>query len=134
MASDLPTAIRIARGMPIISKQKRGKLPRMVAILSDGRLAFYGENSFRQHPFAVRYLGPFKPCLHAELDALRKAVSYYTKITGKRRADTRGIDLSGYSLSIARVLVSGEPANAKPCSGCTRAISDLNVGSVRWTE
>ena len=96
---------------------------RLGAILTDGKNCFYGWNSWKTHPLQKKFgSNSDKIHLHSEIDAFRWAI--YNGVT----------DFSNYTLYIARVLKNNEPANARPCEGCQRAIIHFGVRDVVWTE
>jgi hypothetical protein len=104
-------------------------------VLTDGVSLFIGRNSYRSHPVAKRFSGTdAKICLHGEIDALVKATNYFTKRSGIHRSKAFSVDLSGFSISVARVLADGSPALAKPCQSCQRALDHFNIKHVEWTE
>jgi len=112
----LEKAIKLARRNPVQG------LPRMAAILQtkDG-FEYYGFNSRKTHPLAAKFgKNPNTLCLHAELDAMRKALS---------NRDS----LEDSILFVARVFKNGQPALAKPCEGCQRAITAFGIKEVEWT-
>jgi len=98
------------------------KLPRMAAVLftKDGR-QWNGFNRYKTHPLQKKFGRNSESIyLHAEIDAICQAVKHTT--------------IEGASLYIARVLKNGEPALAKPCVGCERAIVHFGIRYVEWTE
>lgn len=109
----LPRAISLARANPVQN------LPRMAAIITDGkRIVSTGFNSRRTHPLAARFQrNPAALCIHAELAAIVNARE----------------PIAGMTMYVARVLKSGEPALAKPCVGCERAIAAFGIKDVTWT-
>ena len=113
----LERAIEVARGNTI------KKLPKMGAILlTKGGNVYYGINRYRTHPLQKKFgRNRNSVYLHAEIDAIVKAMRYEKSIMGAR-------------LYVARVLKNGRPALAKPCPGCQRAIMAFRIGKVEWTE
>ncbi len=100
-------------------------LPRMgaVLVLRNGDI-FYGYNQQRSHPFQKQWAKhPEAIFLHAEIDALIRAM--------KMVPDEM---IVGSSIYIARVLKNGQPALAKPCSGCLGALIHFGVDNIWWTE
>lgn len=98
-------------------------LPKLCAILTDGRALYTGYNSRKTHPLQHRFNSPYKPHLHAELDAIRRA------------ARVHGSNLKRFTLYVARVHRSTDvSALAKPCVGCQRAIMAFNIQQVEWTK
>lgn len=98
-------------------------LPRMAAILvTRSGNAYTGYNSRKTHPLAKRFgRNDQAICIHAEIDAIRRAVA-------------AGDDLRGSRMWVARVFRDGRPALAKPCIGCQRAIVSFGIVEVEWTE
>lgn len=94
-------------------------LPRMAATIYDGRrMASYGLNSRRTHPLQARFgRNEQSLCLHAEIAALANARQ----------------SVAGMVMYVARVYRNGEPALAKPCAGCERAIVEFGLSDVQWT-
>lgn len=129
----LQEVIRRARLRKLIIPRGSSSISRMVACLSDGTSTFWGENSYKTHPMVRRFSrNPDRCCTHAELSAIIKAVSYFTKITGKRRDSY--VSLTRFSMYIARVLADGSPALSKPCPDCSRAIYFYEISNVEYTE
>lgn len=117
----LDTAIKYAKNNPIKARG-RNSISRFCAVLTDGFTSFIGYNSYRTHPLQVRFSKDSdKGCTHAEISAISKAIK------GAYR------DLSGYTLYVARLLASGEPGLAKPCSVCQEAINYYGIGKVEYT-
>jgi len=82
---------------------------------------FVGFNSYKTHPLAKKFQkNKDTICLHAEVDAIRKAVS-------------SGASTEGSKMFVARVLKNGKAALAKPCTGCQRALVAFGVEKVEWT-
>lgn len=132
----LSLAIRIARARPLFAKRGTGTIGRMAAVLSDNRLAWIVVNQpGRSHPLQARYATHSdRVWLHAEVDCLRQAINYFTGIQGVRRDNLSAIDLSGFTMSVARVLADGTPSLAKPCAGYMAAIKRFKIEKVVWTE
>ena len=127
----LNQAIRLARARPLIRPKGHNSISRFCAILSSKNLSFVGYNSYHTSPFYLKY-NPW--CFrHAELHAVQQALQYFTKIQGRRRDDTEGISLGNFSLYIARVLVDGSPALAKPCRYCSKCLSDFGIHKIYFT-
>lgn len=100
----------------------RQKLPRLVAILETRKGVYVGQNSYKTHPLAKKFgRNNESICLHAEVDAIRKALMC-------------GDEVEGSTLFVARVLKNGREALAKPCEGCQRAIIHFGVKNVHWTK
>lgn len=109
-------AVKKARSNPVVG------LPRLAAILrtKDGT-EYVGFNSRKTHPLAKEFGRKQETiCLHAEVDAIRQALR-----------DSR--DPSGGYMYVARVLKNGQPALAKPCEGCQRALVAFDIQNVRWS-
>lgn len=94
------------------------------------RLISIGVNEMKSHPFQAKY-GKNKDSifLHAEISTIKNAL--------------RKIDVDAFknaTLLIARLKRPSAQAKtwiyglAKPCSGCTRAIADFNIGNVIYTD
>ena len=115
----LAMALQVARDNPVQG------LPRMGAIICDNRgYLAQGMNSKKSDPLAAKYgRHPDAVYPHAELAAIKAALWR-----------TRGENLSGCTLYVARVLKDGTPALAKPCIGCQRAILEFGIGNVEWTS
>lgn len=112
----LDRAVKAARTNPVIG------LPKLAAVLTCKSGNYYvGYNSRQTHPLAKKF-GRHEDaiCLHAEVDAIRRACA-------------AGDDCRGASLSVARVLRTGQTAMAKPCEGCQRAIISFQIKEVDWT-
>jgi tRNA(Arg) A34 adenosine deaminase TadA len=100
-------------------------LPRMGAVILDrrGRMVGEGMNSRKTDPLASKYSRhPEALCLHAEIAAIKTALRFI-------EVD----DLPDCTLYVARVLKNDEPALAKPCLGCEKAIVEFGIGNVEWT-
>jgi len=94
------------------------------------RLISVGVNEMKSHPFQAKY-GKNKDSifLHAEISTIKHAL--------------RKIDLDDFrhaTLLITRLKRPSAQAKtwiyglAKPCSGCSRAIADFNIGNVIYTN
>lgn len=130
----LQLALRLARNRPLIKPRGSSSISRMVAVVSDGVSTFIGENSYRSHPMVARFSkNPDRICLHAESAAVIKALRYFTSRLGIRRDDIYSIDLSGFSIYVARVLADGSPANARPCEDCQRMLKSFNINRIEHT-
>ncbi len=98
-------------------------LPKLAAIL----VTKYGEeyvglNSRKTHPLAAKFGRNSKSiCLHAEVDAIRRALRDYSSLEGAK-------------MYVARVDKGGNPRLARPCTGCQRAIVAFGIEEVEWTE
>lgn len=109
-------AVSAARANPVVG------LPRMAAALRTRKgEVIVGLNSRKTHPLAKRFGKNSEAiCLHAEVDAIR-------------RATTAGLDVVGASVFIARVGANDHPRLAKPCLGCQRALIAFDVKDIQWT-
>ena len=131
----LTLAVRLANARPLITPRGSSSISRVTTVLSDGVSQFIGNNSYRSHPF-VKYFSESdsKICLHSELDALNKAVRYFSRRSGvSYKKSISHLFLSGFTASVARVLSNGEPALAKPCSVCQKALDHFKVSNIEWT-
>src|ERR1700742_198052 len=100
----LALAIRLARARDMPAKLGNQRMPRMVAILSSRNVAFIGINSPRTSPLQARFADrPDRTATHAEIHCLEQAIRYFSKINHSRRI-VDNLDLSGFRLSVARVL------------------------------
>lgn len=114
----LDLAVHHARQNPII------KLPQMAAVIVRRNVIAIGYNSLKSHPLAARFGRHDEAIyLHAEVDAIKNALRF-----------CRPNELAGCSMYVARVLKNGEPALAKPCKGCVRALATFGIEDVYWTE
>lgn len=131
----LSLAIKLARSRPHIQSRGKSSISRMVAVLTDGTSTFIGENSYKSHPL-VRYFSrhPDKICRHCEMDAVIKAIQYFTGKAGVSRKSFFDVSLEGFSLSVARVLSDGTPALAKPCTECDDMIRFFGIDTVEYTN
>lgn len=119
MNPHLSYAIELAKNNPI------EKLPALAAVLvlKEGGYVT-GYNRLKTHPLQARFSSrPGAIYLHAEVDAIVNALRYHTLS-----------DLDGSALYVARVLKNGQPALAKPCAGCQRAIVHFGIQHVEWTQ
>ena len=115
----METALDLARRNPVQD------LPRMAAVILNkrGHIVSYGMNSRKSDPLAAKYgRHPDAVYPHAELAAIKAALTVIS-------VD----ELRDCTLYVARVLKNGEPAMARPCTGCQRAISEFGIGNVVWT-
>lgn len=129
----LSLALKLARKRQLIVPRGSSSISRMCAVLTDGNSTFHGYNSYRSHPLAKQFSShPEKICLHAEVDALIKAKSYFTKVAGTRRDSY--VNLSDFRMYIARVLADGSPGLAKPCASCQEALRWFQIKDVSYTE
>lgn len=131
----LDLALSLARSRPLIVPRGSSSISRMVAVMTDASLTFVGNNSYKSHPMVVLLTkNPDRNCLHCEMDAVRKACNYFTSKLGVRRTDLSKVDLSDFTMSIARVLYDGTPALAKPCEICQGMLDNFSINKVEWTE
>lgn len=129
----LALALNLARKRRLITPRGSSSISRFCAVLTDGRSSFTGCNSYKTHPLALRFSNYHsKTCIHAEISAIIEAKNYFTKISGTRRDDY--VDLSGFKMSIARVLADGSPGRATPCGACREALRWFRINEVEWTE
>lgn len=120
----LEIAIKEALKNPI-QRKGRNSISRFAAVLTNHKgKTWIGFNSYRTHPLQYKFSGNSDQiCTHAEIAALAKACR-----------NGPYIDLSEYTMYVARVLKDGTPALARPCPVCAGAISEFGVGNVVWTE
>ena len=115
-------ALELARDNPGASGAK------CAAILSLGNQKFFGFNSMKSHPFALRYSKNDDAIyFHAETAAIWNALNLI---------DPR--DLKRATMYVARVAKpfangSWESALAQPCVGCARCIAESGINSVYYT-
>lgn len=100
-------------------------LPKMAAIISKRkRIISTGLNSRKTHPMMQRFTDNYlRVCLHAEMAAINNAI--------KSNAEQ---ELQGADIFVARITKSGEPAIAKPCPICQKALDTYGIAGVYWTE
>ncbi len=118
----LRIAVREALKNPIEPKG-RNSISRFAAVLTDGKgQTFVGLNSYKSHPLQYRFSRDAeRSCIHAEVAAKACRNGPY-------------VDLSSYTMYVARVLRDGTPGLAKPCMYCWGCIEEFGVGRVEWTE
>lgn len=135
MTPNLRKALEDARRRQRIVPRGSSSISRVSAVLSDGVASFLGRNSYKSHPVAKKFSETdAKICIHAEVSALIKASSYFTSRAGLHRSKALSVDLSSFSISVARVLADGSPALARPCQNCQRALDHFNITKIEWTE
>lgn len=106
--------------LPYVARAKVGAI-----IVYKKRIIAFGRNRYKTHPLQARYgRNEQSIFLHAEIDAIRQAISF---------------DLSNTSLLVLRVKRSFPTGpfhmgNSKPCSGCMRAIAAFGIKDVWWSE
>jgi tRNA(Arg) A34 adenosine deaminase TadA len=96
-----------------------------------GAVVTMGQSQYKTHPLQARFAShPDRIYLHAEIDAIAKALRWITPET-----------LSKCELHIARAKEYRNiesrwrgPGLAKPCTGCARAIAAFGIKKVIWTE
>jgi len=88
-----------------------------------GKVISSGVNSFsKSHPLQEKFgCTPYKIFLHAEIDAIVKALR-------------KNEDLSGFRLAIARVCGDSSDAQAFPCDGCIEALGSYGCDSVTYFD
>ena len=99
------------------------KLPKLAAVLvTKNKTVFIGFNRYKTHPLQKKFSrNSSSLCLHAEMDAIVQA----------SRAK---VDIEGGAIYVARVNKKMQPALAKPCEGCERALVHFGIKIVEWTE
>jgi deoxycytidylate deaminase len=99
-------------------------LPRMAAVIVfKNEVISIGYNQRKSHPFQKQFSqSDLKICLHAETDALRKALKI---LDCKEISKTR--------IYIARVLKNDSIAKAKPCTICQNALNAYGIQAY-WTD
>lgn len=86
-------------------------------VVRKGKLISVGFNQRKSHTLAVRYSGShLKNCIHAELDAI------------KRARETQGLDMV-----VLRLNRQGQEMMSKPCPACMRMIGDSGISRVLYT-
>lgn len=127
-------AIKQARLNPI-KPTGRNSISRFAAILSNGKQTFIGFNQYKTHPLQAKFgINDESIYLHAELNAIIKAINWRARQKGVSYGKKEICDLSDYQMVIARVLRNGNPGCAKPCSGCFEAIKHFNISKIEWSE
>lgn len=125
-------AIKEARKNPI-EPIGRNSISRFAAILFDGRgTIFTAFNSYKSHPLQAKFgINSESVHLHAEVNCLVKATRWFAQRKGVNYSQI--VDLSDFSMAVARVLRDGTPALAKPCTGCAKALIAFGIRDVSWT-
>ena len=83
-----------------------------------------GYNSYKSHPLQARFADrPDRIFLHAEIDALRRALRYILPSV-----------LEECTLLVTRRTKDGKLAMARPCAGCQRALATFGIREVRYTD
>ncbi len=116
----LDVAFKVAEANPI------DDLPKMAAVLIDskGKIVAIGMNRLKSHPLQKRYArNHHSILLHAEIDALRRAVKTHTRA-----------EIAEMSIFVARVNKNGLPCLAKPCKGYEQDLKAFGIKSIVWTE
>lgn len=131
----LQIATTIAAGRPFIEPRGNTSMPRMVAILENGKDYYEGWNSYKTHPLQARFKdNPEKDCIHAETAAIGDAIRDHTSKLGIKRNDLSSFSLKGFTLHVARVDKGGRPVLAKPCSACQKMIDSFGISQVNYTR
>lgn len=96
-------------------------------VTKKGRLIATGVNSYKTHPIMLgEGYKPEQIHLHAEVDAIKNALRLITQA-----------ELSKCSLYVVRVKKDKHgnyvQGLAKPCKGCSRAITSFGIQKVEWT-
>lgn len=99
-------------------------LPRMAAIVTyKKQIIGIGYNSLKTHPKQYHFSKrETKQHIHAEMAAIINALSNSNN------------NLEGASIYVARVLKNNQPALAKPCPVCQKAIEFYGIKRVFYTE
>lgn len=119
-------AIHHARSNPIVPRG-RTSIGRMGALITNGEVGAYGQNSYKTHPLARKFSGDDnRICLHAELAALIRFQSRFVK--------PFEFDMKDFDIYVARVLKNNTPALAKPCNACMGALRYFNIRDIYWTQ
>jgi deoxycytidylate deaminase len=130
-STNLLRAIELAKTNPI-KPLGRNNISRFACVLDNSWVQHTGFNSYKTHPLQKKFGSNSESIhIHAELDAIIKAIRWEASQAGARYKDIT--DLSKYRLSVARVLNDGTPSIAKPCSGCLKAIASFNIKEMEWT-
>jgi len=117
----LELAIKHALLNPIKARG-RTSMPRLAAVLSDGRSTVVGYNSYKTHPLQARFgTDEHKVHIHAEISAISRGA--------RRRLRFRDC-----TLYVARVTADGRVSNATPCEGCMAAIVSFGIKKLQYTE
>ena len=129
----LDKALDLARANPI------KELPKMAAILTDGRQSFVGLNRLKSHPLQKKFAKhPSGIYIHAEIAAIVKALRWHGIAACRWRANSEEVDypsrFENYTLYVARARNSGQAGLAKPCEGCLSAIAAFGIRDVQWTH
>lgn len=105
-----------------------GKFKLAAGVFLKRNLIAWGVNSYKTHPITLQ--GEYKEeqvYLHAEADALRKALKLLTLE-----------ELSNSSMEVVRVKKNPKGlyvyGMAKPCKGCLSLIKSFGIKEVRWSE
>ena len=128
----LDKALDLARANPI------KELPKMAAILTDGRQSFVGLNRLKSHPLQKKFAKhPSGIYVHAEIAAIIKLARHrqcygYWADTGLYKDIPDMFD--GFTMYVARARSSGQAGLAKPCEGCLSAIAAFGIRDVIWTH
>ena len=103
--------------------ERVGSSKHSAALVYRGKVVAIGHNKLKSHPMMLRYHKPGQVYLHAEVDAIIKAVNKY------------GLDfVAECDLYCLRIKArSGQVGNSKPCNGCADLIRSFNIKGVYWT-
>ena len=94
------------------------------AIFKRKRLLAVGYNKDKTHPLQGRFCKhPEALFLHAEIDAIQ----LFLRSNPKK-------ELVGSDMYVCRTLDDGSLRNAKPCSGCLRALENYGFRAIFYTE
>jgi deoxycytidylate deaminase len=114
-----PRAIQLAKDMASKAKERNLKYAHGAVGFFNNKIVSTGYNTRRtswlQRLYANKVGLPRKTCEHAEIMAIRKA---------------REID----SLLVVRISATGELTESKPCPICRKAIEDLNIKIVHYSN
>lgn len=105
------------------TKQVVTRYNHAAAIVHKGKILSVGVNQNKTHPIMSSFSRREEALnLHAELDAIQKALKLYPREQFKQ-----------FELYSLRLDSDGRLANAKPCQGCQGAIITFEIGSVWYT-
>lgn len=112
----------IAQSQPVVFRVRI-----ICAVVWNRDIIALGRNRQKSHPFQVRYFKYQRHedaiYLHAEIEAICNAL----KILSTEQ-------MKSASLYICRVKRDGTWAIAKPCAGCTQAITQFDIKDVYFTR
>jgi len=105
------------------SGESAGNQQLAAAVVYNGNIVAFGQNSYKTHPFQKRFAKNEESVyLHAETLAIYNALK---KLTLE--------ELAKSTLYILRLKKTGETGLAKPCPGCARCINTFNIKKVYYT-